>query len=122
MALILKYKKYLIGVALAIVLVLGFNFWVGQKEDQAYQQGFQAANVQWEKKGKEYVDLIEKGYAENVALNQKLAEANEAKRKLEEERASLVHDQQIDYANSEEGKVKGLDKKFIKLYNDSLGE
>lgn len=121
-AFISKYKKYLIGIAVAILLVFSFNWYVGTKEDAAYDRGFQSANVQWEKKGKEYVDLINKGKAENTALNNELAKVSEEKRKLEEARRHNVSDKQVEYNKTEAARKKGLDDDFVDLYNESLGD
>lgn len=121
-AFILKYKKYLIGIAVAIALIFSFNWYVGTKESAAYDRGFQSANVQWEKKGKEYVDLIDKGKAENVSLNEQLARVSEEKRKLEEARRHNVNDKQIEYNKTEAARKKGLDDDFVDLYNESLGD
>lgn len=120
-AFIYKYKKYLIGIAVAIMLVFSFNWYVGNKEEAAYHRGFQSANVQWEKKGKEYVDLINKGKADNTALNNELARVSEEKRKLEEKRTQDVNNKQIEYNKTEAARQKGLDDAFVDLYNQSLG-
>lgn len=117
-----KYKKYLIGIAVAILLIFSFNWYVGTKEDAAYDRGFQSANVQWEKKGKEYVDLINKGKADNTALNNELAKVSEEKRKLEEKRTQNVNNKQIEYNKTEAARKKGLDDDFVDLYNESLGD
>lgn len=117
-----KYKKYLIGIGIAILLLLSFNWYVGTKESAAYDRGFQSANVQWEKKGKEYVDLIDKGKAENTALNTKLAKVSEEKRKLEEKRNQSVNNKQVEYNKTEAARKKGLDDDFVDLYNESLGD
>ncbi len=122
LAFISKYKKYLIGIAVAIALVFSFKWYVGTKEDAAYDRGFQSANLQWEKKGKEYVDLIDKGKAENTALNEELASVSEEKRKLEEKRSRDVNNKQIEYNKTEAARKKGLDDDFIDLYNESLGD
>lgn len=119
---LLKYKKYLIGLALAVALAFSFKWYVGTKESAAYDRGFQSANVQWEKKGKEYVDLINKGKAENTALNTELAKVSEEKRKLEEKRTQDVNNKQIEYNKTEAARKKGLDDDFIDLYNQSLGD
>lgn len=121
-AFILKYKKYLIGIAVAIALIFSFNWYVGTKESAAYDRGFQSANVQWEKKGKEYVDLINKGKADNTALNDELARVSEEKRKLEEARRHNVNDKQVEYNKTEAARKKGLDDDFVDLYNESLGD
>ncbi|UTC25487.1 hypothetical protein P7_304 [Pectobacterium phage vB_PcaM_P7_Pc] len=121
-AFILKYKKYLIGIAVAIALIFSFNWYVGTKESAAYDRGFQSANLQWEKKGKEYVDLINKGKAENVSLNEQLARVSEEKRKLEEKRTQDVTHKQIEYNKTEAARKKGLDDDFVDLYNESLGD
>lgn len=117
-----KYKKYLIGIGIAILLLFSFNWYVGTKEDAAYSRGFQSANIQWEKKGKEYVDLIDKGKADNTALNEELARASEEKRKLEEARRHNVSDKQVEYNKTEAARKKGLDDDFVDLYNESLGD
>lgn len=121
-AFISKYKKYLIGIAVAILLIFSFNWYVGTKEDAAYDRGFQSANVQWEKKGKEYVELINKGKADNTALNNELARVSEEKRKLEEKRTQNVNNKQIEYNKTEASRKKGLDDDFVDLYNESLGD
>ena len=121
-AFISKYKKYLIGIAVAVLLIFSFNWYVGTKEDAAYDRGFQSANVQWEKKGKEYVDLINKGKADNTALNNELAKVSEEKRKLEEKRTQNVNNKQIEYNKTEAARKKGLDDDFVDLYNESLGD
>ena len=118
---IMKYKRYLIGIAVAIALIFSFNWYVEEKEDAAYDRGFQSANVQWEKKGKEYVDLIYKGKAENTALNTELAKVSEEKRKLEEKRTQGVNNKQVEYNKTEAARKKGLDDDFVDLYNESLG-
>lgn len=117
-----KYNKYLIGIGIAILLLFSFNWYVGTKESAAYDRGFQSANIQWERKGKEYVDLIDKGKAENKALNAKLAKVSEEKRKLEEARRHNVNDKQIEYNKTESARKKGLDDDFVDLYNESLGD
>lgn len=122
LAFIDKYKKYLIGIAIAAALMFSFHLYVGKKETEAYDQGFSAANVQWEKKGKQYVDLIDKGRAENQALNDKLAEATEAKIKAEEKRADDVKGKQVQYNKTEAAGKKGLDDDLVDIYNESLGE
>lgn len=122
LAFIDKYKKYLIGIALAAAIMLGFHLYVDKKETAAYAQGFEAANVQWEKKGKEYVDLIDKGKAENKALNEKLAIASEAKRRAEEKRVNDVKDKQVKYNKTEAAGKKGIDDDLVDIYNQSLGE
>lgn len=119
---ILKYKKYLIGIGIAALLLFSFNWYVGTKEDAAYDRGFQYANAQWEKKGKEYVDLIDKGKADNTALNEELARVSEEKRKLEEARRHNVSDKQVEYNKTEAARKKGLDDDFVDLYNESLGD
>lgn len=122
MDLILKYKKYLIGIGIAILLLFSFNWYVGTKEKAAYDRGFQSANVQWEKKGKEYVGMIDDAYARNKALNYTLTLLSEGKLIDEQKRKDSVVKQQLEYSKTPEAKVKGLDDKFIKLYNDSLGD
>lgn len=122
MDLIMKYKKYLIGIVLAIAIVFTFNWYVGRKEEAAYQKGFQSANVQWEKKGKGYVAMIDDAHAKNSAMNYTLKLLTEGKIIEEQRKRDNVVQQQIEYSKSPESKVKGLDDKFIKLYNDSLGE
>ncbi|AEZ66370.1 hypothetical protein EXT67_21120 [Pectobacterium atrosepticum] len=117
-----KYKKYLIGIGIAVLLLFSFNWYVGTKEDAAYALGFQSANTQWEKKGKEYVDLIDKGKADNTALNEELARVSEEKRKLEEARRHNVSDKQVEYNKTEAARKKGLDDDFVDLYNESLGD
>lgn len=117
-----KYKKYLIGIAIAIAIALSFHIYVGKKETAAYDQGFSAANVQWEKKGKEYVDLIAKGKADNQALNDQLAVLSEAKRKAEEKRGDDVKAKQVQYNKTEAASKKGLDDDLVDIYNQSLGE
>lgn len=119
---ILKYKKYLVGIGIAALLLFSFNWYVGTKEDAAYDRGFQYANTQWEKKGKEYVDLIDKGKADNTALNEELARVSEEKRKLEEARRHNVNDKQVEYNKTEAARKKGLDDDFVDLYNESLGD
>ncbi|QPI18348.1 hypothetical protein POP15_300 [Pectobacterium phage POP15] len=121
-AFILKYKKYLIGIAVAIAIVFTFNWYVGNKEEAAYQAGFQSANVQWEKKGKEYVAMIDDAHAKNSAMNYTLKLLTEGKIIEEQRKRDNVVQQQIEYSKSPESKARGLDDKFIKLYNDSLGE
>lgn len=122
LAFIDKYKKYLIGIAIAIAIFLSFHIYVGKKETAAYDQGFSAANVQWEKKGKEYVDLIAKGKADNQALNDQLAVLSEAKRKAEEKRGDDVKAKQVQYNKTEAASKKGLDDDLVDIYNQSLGE
>lgn len=122
LAFILKYKKYLVGVVAAIAIAISFNWYVGNKEESAYQSGFQAANVAWEKKGKEYVKMIDDAYAKNSSMNYTLKLLTEGKVIQEQKLRDNVVQQQIEYSKSPEAKVKGLDDKFIKLYNDSLGE
>lgn len=117
-----KYKKYLIGIGIATLLLFSFNWYVGTKEDAAYDRGFQSANSQWEKKGKEYVDLIDKGKADNTALNEELARVSEEKRKLEESRRQNVNNKQVEYNKTEAARQKGLDDDFVDLYNESLGD
>lgn len=119
---ILKYKKYLIGVAVAVALLFAFNMYVDKKEKESYDRGFQVANIAWEKKGKEYVDLIKKGKEDNTALNEKLNAVSEQKRKLEEERTKSVIVKQIEYVKSGDASKKCLDDSLIDLYNESLGE
>lgn len=119
---ILKYKKYLIGIGIVIILLLSFNWYVGTKEAAAYDRGFQSANVQWEKKGKEYVGMIDDAYSRNKALNYTLTLLSEGKLIEEQRRKDSVVKQQMEYSKTPEAKVKGLDDKFIKLYNDSLGD
>ena len=119
---IFKYKKYLIGIAVAVVIAITFNWYVGTKESAAYGRGFQSANVQWEKKGKEYVAMIDDAYAKNSSMNYTLKLLTEGKIIEEQKKRDSVVKQQIEYSQSPESKVKGLDDKFIKLYNDSLGE
>lgn len=119
---VLKYKKYLIGIAVAIALIFSFNWYVGTKEAAAYDRGFQSANMQWEKKGKEYVDLINKGKADNTALNEKLARVSEEKRKLEETHRLDINNKQVEYNKTEAARQKGLDDGFVDLYNESLGD
>lgn len=119
---IVKYKKYFIGIGIAILLLFSFDWYVGNKEDAAYDRGFQSANTQWEKKGREYVDLIEKGKADNTALNEELAKISEEKRKLEEKRTQDVNNKQVEYNKTEAARKKGLDDDFVDLYNQSLGD
>lgn len=121
-AFIRKYKKYLIGIGIAIMLLFSFNWYIGTKESAAYDRGFQSANVQWEKKGKEYVRLIDKGKAENTALNEELARVSEEKRKLEDARRHNVNNKQVEYNKTEAARQKGLDDDFVDLYNESLGD
>lgn len=116
------YKKYLIGVAVAIALFFAFNMYVSNKEQNAYDRGFQAANIAWEKKGKEYVDIIDSEKAQNTALNDKLNVISEQKRKLEEERTKSVIVKQIEYVKSENASKKCFDDALVDLYNKSLGE
>lgn len=119
---ITKYKKYLIGIGIAILLLFSFNWYVGTKESAAYDRGFQSANVQWEKKGKEYVALIDETRARNVDLNERLAIVSEEKRKLEEKRRQDVGNKQVEYNKTEAARNVGLDDDFVDLYNESLGD
>lgn len=121
LALFLKYKKYIAGVILALVVVLCFNWYVDSKEKVAYKEGFESANVQWEKKGRQYVGMIEEAHSRNQALNYTLTLLSEGKLIEEQKNRDNVINQQLEYSKSPESKVKGLDDKFIKLYNDSLG-
>jgi|AGFS01.1.fsa_nt_gi hypothetical protein len=122
MKFILKYKQYLIGIAAAVLIFFAFNWYVGTKEDAAYDRGFQSANVQWEKKGKEYVAMIDDEKAKNTALNYTLNLLSEGKLIEEQKKRDAIVKQQLEYSQSPEAKKHSLDDKFIKLYNDSLGE
>lgn len=119
---ITEYKKYLIVMAIATLLLFSFNWYVAKKESSAYDRGFQSANVQWERKGQEYVDLIDAGLEKNKRLNDKLAVLSEEKRKLEEDKTNTVKSQQIEYKTSQDALKKCLDDKFVDLYNNSLGD
>lgn len=119
---ILKYKAYLIGIAIAATLALSFNWYVDRKEAAAYEKGFASANSAWMKKGKEYVDMIDAEKADNTALNERLAVISEEKRILEQKKAQKVVDKQIEYVKSPSATNKSLDDGFVELYNESLGE
>lgn len=120
--LILKYKQYLIGIAAAVLIFFTFNWYVGTKEDAAYDRGFQSANVKWEKKGKEYVAMIDDEKSKNTALNYTLNLLSEGKLIEEQKKRDSIVKQQLEYNQSPEAKKHSLDDKFIRLYNDSLGE
>jgi len=122
MSLIFQYKKYLVSIAIVLVLIFSFNWYVGKKEKAAYDQGFQSSNLQWEKKGKEYVGMIDQAYARNKAMNYTLALLSEGKIIEEQKRRSDVSAQQLEYNKTPDSARVGLDDKFVKLYNDSLGE
>lgn len=122
MKFILKYRQYLIGIAVAVLIFFSFNWYVGIKEDAAYDRGFQSANVQWEKKGKEYVAMIDDEKAKNSALNYTLSLLSEGKMIEEQKRQAAVVKQQQEYLQRPEAKKHSFDDNFIKLYNDSLGE
>lgn len=121
MSLILKYKKYLVGIIIALFLIFSFNWYVGKKEKAAYAQGFQSSNLQWEKKGKEYVGMIDQAYARNRSMNYALNLLSEGKIIEEQKRRTDVNEQQLEYSKNPDSDRTGLDDKFIKLYNDSLG-
>lgn len=117
-----KYKAYLIGVALAAILVISANIYVGRKETESYNKGYEEANSAWMKKGQQYVGMIDEAYDKNKALNAQLQIAAEKNRKLEEERGNKVKDQLIKYANSADAKNKSLSNDFVDIYNNSLGD
>lgn len=119
---LIKYKKYIISLVIAIVLLLSFNWYVGRKESAAYDRGFESANVQWIKKGKEYVAMIDDEKSKNTALNYTLNLLSEGKLIEEQKKRDVIVKQQLEYSQSPEAKKHSLDDKFIKLYNDSLGE
>lgn len=119
---LIKYKKYIIGLVIVIVLLLSFNWYVARKESAAYDRGFESANVQWIKKGKEYVAIIDNSKNQNAALNEKLEALSEQKRVLEERLSQDVAHDQIEYNKSPAARNKGLDDNFIDLYNKSLGD
>lgn len=116
------YQKYIIGVVVAILLVIGANIYIGKKEDAAYHRGFDEANTAWIKKGGEYVAIIDQQYKDNNDLNQKLQKLSDEKRALEEDKIRKVGSKQLEYNSSSAARNKGLDDGFIDLYNDSLGE
>lgn len=117
-----KYKKYLIGILIAAVVVVGFNLYVSKKEKESYDRGFQVANTLWEKKGKEYVGLIDKERARSASVNYALTLVTEGKIIEEEKRRAQLTQHQAEYLASPAAEKKSLDDSFIRLYNESLGD
>ena len=114
--------KYLGIAILALLLFVGYNTHISSVKKVSYAQGFSSANDQWEKKGKEYVALIDKGLADNAALNDQLAIVSEQKRIAESKKVSGTVTKQIEYSTAPSATRKDFDEKFIDLYNYSLGE
>lgn len=118
---ITQYKKYIAGAVLAVLLVLSFNFYVSRKEEIAYNNGFDTANAAWIKKGKEYVDIINKGLAYNRSLNVELDKQILANQQALDKQTNKVSDMQVEYVQTPASKNYGLDDQFVDIYNESLG-
>lgn len=117
-----KSWQYVVGAILAGLLFLGYQTHISRIEKESFGKGFQEANGAWMVKGKQYVDMIEAGRAENGVLNGKLYVLSEEKRKLEAQKGDKVIEKQIEYVRSPDASKKGLDDKFVEIYNTSLGD
>lgn len=116
------YKKYIAGAALALILVFSANLYVGHKEKISYDKGFEEANSAWMIKGKEYVDMLDKSYLENQKLNAELALKNGKDSQEDFDRRVSTAAAQVDLARDPASTKRTMNKKFVDLYNLSLGE
>ncbi|QYC52507.1 hypothetical protein [Salmonella phage SSBI34] len=119
---LMKYKKYLTGMAIAIALFFVFSAYISSVEKKAFDSGFQKANTAWMEKGRQYVDLLDKKYDENKRLNYQLEKATRKDSKVDQDRRSKTAAAQVDFARDPSSSGKTISDKFIDLYNVSLGD
>lgn len=116
----MKYKAYILGAVLALLLVFCANRYIDSVKTESYNSGFSAANAAWIDKGRQYVDMIDKKYAENSELTAALRERSLEKEELLGKLKDSVGNKVESYQKTADSKKVGLDDKFVDAYNESL--
>lgn len=119
---LIKYRKYLLGAAITLLIIFSANTYINHVEKSAHNRGYNEANSAWMVKGRQYVDMLDKAHAENVSLNEQLKDKGTVEAKKDSQLKEDTAAAQIDLVRDPASSKKTISPKFIDLYNLSLGE
>ena len=117
-----KYRQYLIGVCIAVVLLFSARWYINDVKDKAYTLGYNTSESAWGKRSDQYKIQIADLKSKNVDLNREISVLNEKYRDLEAENKKKVDNLLTEYKKKPTSGQEFKDKDFINIYNRSLGK